>query len=357
MIRIFQAFTLFAALLLSLVIQAQDLVTAVVAERDFPTRYEFDGRIEAVNRATVSSRIAAEVIEINFDVDDRVPQDAVLIRFKDDEIRSRLKQAESALLAEKAQYQEALARLKQANAEAKRMTDLYARKQVTLSSLDQAQADQSAARARVDALSAQIKTRQAQVDEAKVELSYTIVRAPYAGVVTERHIEVGEMASPGQLLMSGMAFEQLRAVTQIPQRLLEKVMAAQTVYISSDGDNQLIGTDKTLIPAADPATHNFELRVSLPETDARLYPGSMVKLVFVGDNTRLLVIPTQALAQRSEVSGVYVLTEHGIQFRQIRTGKRPDKDWVEVLSGLRVGETVAMDPVSAIQQRKSQKND
>ncbi len=147
---------------------ADSMATASVTLKTIPAQYQFDGVVEAVNRATVSSRIAAEVIEINVDVNDRVAQDQVILRFRDDEIKTRLMRAEANLLAEKAQYQEALARQKEAQAEAGRVADLFARKQVTRSALDKAEADKAAANARVNVLAAQIKAREAEVAEAKV---------------------------------------------------------------------------------------------------------------------------------------------------------------------------------------------
>lgn len=335
-------------LLLVLASNSQAMDKVAVAWKAVPQFYEFDARIEAVNEATVSSRIAAQVIEINYDVDDRVPQDAVIIRFRDTEFKARLAQATSALHAEQAQYQEALARRTEAVAEAKRMSDLFERKQVTRSALDKAQADKSAALARVSALAAQIKVRQAQVEEAEVALSYTTIRAPYAGIVTQRHIELGEMASPGQVLMSGVSLNALRAVVSVPQRLIEQVAqtSASKVFYQNSWIN---GGQLTVIPEADSQSHSFTVRISLDD-GLKLYPGTITKLRFIHGTEQLLMIPATAILQRSEVAGVYVDTPQGIVFRQVRLGREQD-GWIEVLAGVQPGEQLLASPHDYLKAR------
>lgn len=339
-------------ILMQSVLMAETLPTATAEKRTYPATYQFDGVIQAVNRATVSSRIAAEVIEINFDVNDHVPKDAVILRFNDDEIKTRLMRAEANLLAEKAQYQEALARQKEAQAEASRISDLFARKQVTRSALDKAEADRAAANARVNVLAAQIKARQAEVDEAKVALSYTVIKAPYAGIVTKRLIEVGEMASPGQLLMSGVSLDALRVVTQIPQRQVSALLPAKHVSVNTMAGQTLSTGETTLVPQADDKTHSFELRIALDADNPEIYPGSSVKLSLAGEDEQILVIPTEALVQRSEVAGVYLLKQGQVRFRQLRTGSQPEPGWIEVLSGLQAGEQVITDPIQAVNRLK-----
>lgn len=336
---------------------AQQVPTMDMQLRSFPFHYEFDATIEAVHHATVASRIAAEVIEINFDVDDRVPQDAVILRFRDEEFRARLAQAEASLMAERAQYQEALARQKEAAAEARRISDLFDRKQVTRSALDKAIADRDASNARVSVLSALVKAREAQVEEAQVQMSYTIVRAPYAGVVTERLIEVGEMASPGQLLMKGVSLDQMRAVANVPQRLAREVAGADRARLQTLDGDWITAEKITLVPEADSQSRTFDMRVELPPGVEALYPGSMVKLRFEKGVQQLPVVPKHAVVQRSEVTGVYLLQDDRVIFRQIRPGRALDEEWIEVLAGLDLGERVVTDPVLALAMLKAQRDE
>tara|TARA_R110001606_G_scaffold361754_5_gene515017 strand:+ start:6355 stop:7464 length:1110 start_codon:yes stop_codon:yes gene_type:complete len=322
-----------------------------VVDKTFPKHEEFDAVIEAVHRSTVSSRIAAVVTELNYDVNDVVPKDAIIMKFRDEEFQARVAQLQANLLADKAQSREALARQKEALSEAVRVNNLYKRKLLAQAGMDKANADLSAANARVQAIQAQLKAREAQLDEAKVQLSYTQIVAPYSGVVTERLIELGEMASPGQHLMTGVSLEQLRATIKVPQFLLADIQAAdKPVLLLTDG-REIKGKKITIIPYADVNSHSFLLRVDLPTNLEYIYPGMFGKIQFVVGDEQVRVIPQVAIEQRSEVAGVYVQTdEQQVIFRQIRLGRKMVDGQREVLAGLAVGEQVALDPLQAVRR-------
>ncbi len=341
--------TAFITLLLSASfnINAEGLPHTEAVYKNYARQWTYDGSVEAINQATVSSRVSAQVAEIFYDVNDRVEKGALILRFNDEEIKTRLWQAEANLLAEQAQLKEVQARYTEAAAEAKRISDLYQRKQVTRSALDKAEADKAATAARVNVLNAQIKARQAEVEQAKVELSYTEVRAPYAGVMTKRWIEVGEMATPGQRLMSGLSLNDLRVVFSVPQKQLTEVMAAKLDVLLPSGEH-LTQLDKTLIPAADPQTHSFHIRLDLPQNINDIFPGMTTKVIAYGREQPVLVIPKQALVKRSEVDGVYVLAKQQLVFRQVRVGMEYEDGWVEVLSGIDAGEQVMTQPDRAL---------
>jgi RND family efflux transporter MFP subunit len=329
------------------------LTFAAVEDASFDKVEEFDAVIEALHQSTVSSRIAAEVIELNYDVNDVVPKGAVIMKFRDEEFQARVAQIEASLMSDKAQNKEAIARRKEAAAEAERVKSLFKRKLLAQAGLDKAIADLSAANAKVQAIQAQIKSRQAQLQEAKVQLSYTQIIAPYSGVVTERFIELGEMASPGQHLMTGVSLQDLRAVVAIPQYLLPQIMTAQHPVLTLTDGRQINGGKMTVIPSADVKSHSIKVRVDLPADITFLYPGMYSKLKFVVGQETIRVIPQAAIAQRSEVSGVYVqLDNKPLQLRQIRLGRHLPDGQREVLAGLSVGDKVALDPLQAAQTLK-----
>ncbi len=121
------------------------------------------------------------------DVDDLVEKDSVLVQLKDTEHRARLAQAA-------AELKSASARLEQARDEHQRVAGLFAKNNVSASAMDQAKAELTAAQARLD-------STQAALHQAREQLAYTQIRAPYSGIVTERHVEIGEVAGPGQPVM------------------------------------------------------------------------------------------------------------------------------------------------------------
>lgn len=326
-----------SGLLLCGAVVAQESPTAlesVVTERTkVPVQRVFDGVVEAVNRATVSSQTSGRIVEINFDVDDYVNKDDVIIRFRDTEQQAGLEAAQ-------ANQREAQARLEQAQSSFERTKRIFERKLVAKSAMDEATAELDAARARA-------KAAAAQVEQAKEQLEHTVVRAPYSGIVVERHVEVGETANPGQPLMTGVSLEHLRAVVQLPQSFIDSVRSQeQASLLRADGERVAAG-ELTIFPYADPQSHTFKVRVGLPNGTEGLFPGMLVKIGFVvGEEDRLLV-PAEALVYRSEVTGLYVIDDQGrVSLRQVRTGPRLDGR-IEVVAGLQPGERVALDPIRA----------
>ncbi len=291
----------------------------------------FDGTIEAVHQATVSAQTAGRIAEVGYDVDDFVEAGSVLVRFTDVEQTTALRQAE-------AQLDEARARNTEAEEEYRRAENLRERGLGSQRDLDSALASRNSARARVTAAESAVRAARQQLD-------YTVVTAPYAGIVTERHVEVGESVAPGQPLMSGLSLERLRVVVDLPQSVAADVRANPSAFILTD-EGRVEAADVTLFPTADPVTNTFRVRLDLPDGQFGLYPGMFVKAAFrVGESERLL-IPAEAILHRSEVTGVYVVTPESIRLRQIRTGQSFDSR-TEVLSGLAAGESVALDPVRA----------
>ena len=329
---------------------SSDIETISVDDKAFPKYEVFDAVIEAVNHSTLSSRIAAEVVELNFDVNDVVPKGAVIMKFRNDELQARVAQIEASIGADLARKREAIARHKEVALEAKRVKDLFKRKLLAQAALDKSNADLSAADARVQSIHAALKSRMARLDEAKVQLSYTQIIAPYSGVVTKRFVELGEMVSPGQNVMSGLSLQQLRAVVNVPQYLFDDVRSAELPLILVN-NRQIQSKKMTVNPHADAESHSFQIRIDFTENleAVSVYPGMLTKVQFIVGEEKIRVIPQTTIVQRSEVSGVYIVTDDAILFRQIRLGRLLENGQREVLAGLSVGEQVAVNPLQAVQ--------
>lgn len=317
-------------------LHAAELATAPVVAKAVPMQREFDGTVEAVNQATVSAQVSGRIVEINFDVHDFVPRDSVLLRFKSTEQRSQLESATAAL-------REAEARRNEAQIELERVEKIFARGLVSKSVLDRAQADREAAEARVD-------SARAMVERAREQLAYTEVRAPYAGIVVKRFVEVGESVTMGQPLMAGLSLERLRVTAELPQqaaRLLERDKGAQ-VMLPDGGDLTVGAGGITVFPFADLASHTVRVRIDLPEGIEGLHPGMLTKVAFTLGETTKLLIPAAAVVRRSELTGVYVVNGQGrVSLRQVRVGRSVPSGQVEVLAGLEAGDEVALDPLQA----------
>jgi RND family efflux transporter MFP subunit len=325
------------------------LEAAEVALLTLTREFRLDGEVEAVNRATVSAQTGGTIQQMLVDVDDYVEKGKVIIRLKDVSQQAQLKKA---LAGEK----EAISHLSNAQDEYKRIKDIYARKVVSKSKMDEVTHALSAAKARLE-------SARASLEEAREQLSYTQVKAPYSGIVIERHVEVGETVQPGTQLVTGVSLDKLRVNVDVPQSLINKIRSYDKAFVYTDpaigGKQVQVAVEKiTVFPIADRASNTFKVRLDLPEGITGLFPGMFVKASLVTGEKQVLMIPQQSVVHRSEVTAVYVIADDGaINFRHVRLGNIDDGSQV-VLSGLDEGEKVALDPIKAgialMQQRRAQ---
>ncbi len=287
-----------------------------------------DGRIEAVQQSTVSAQTSGTIIALPVDVDDVVNAGDLIVALDDTEQQARLNQA-------LANLSEAEASMVDARQRFERIGPLAERGVASQAELDQARNQLNAAQAR-------FAQAQASVSQAEEQLSYTQVMAPYGGIVTERHVEVGEAVTPSTPLLSGFSLEALRVVVSIPQRYADLARQQRRATVTLNDGRILRTGEMTFFPYADPKTHAFRVRMDLTQTDGQLFPGMLVRVGLpVGEHSALW-IPKAAVVRRGELRGVYVLDDDDTpRLRQIRMGVERDGR-VEVLAGLKEGERVTL---------------
>lgn len=317
-------------------------LAVLVVEPSKATRERsWDGVVQAVNHATLAAQTGGRVVELPFDVNDFVKAGDVVVRFTDVEQRSARAQAEAALKAARAQAIEA-------DAEQRRIAGLVERQLVSRAQFDQATARRDAVRAALAAAEAALMRADQGVD-------YTVVRAPYSGLLTERHVELGETVAPGQPLVSGLSLGQLRVEVQVPQADLAAIREHKTAVVRLADGRDVEAREVIVFPTANPQTHSFIVRVELPEMETGLQPGNAVKVRFKLGETERLLLPVTTLVRRSEIAAVYVVSPEGrVGLRQIRPG-HVYGDRIEVLAGLIPGEVVALDPVAALVAQRQQR--
>lgn len=323
---------------------APELDTHLVEPMTLAEETRLDGILEAVHRSTVASEVSARVTELPFDVDDYVEKGEVIVRFRDADQQTQMATARASL-------QEANAQLTEARQAFERGRELFERELIAQAELDRLTSTLESARARVSAAEAGIRAAQENLER-------TVVRAPYSGIVEERHIELGETAAPGQPLLTGLSLEHLRAVVEVPQSLVGPLREHGEARVILPDGSSWPATQVRISPVASESTHTFRTRVTLPEGDHQVFPGTLVKVAFKRGELEQLRVPASAVVQRSEVTAVYVVhPDHHIELRQVRLGElTPDQERI-ILSGLEAGERVAIDPIAAgiaLKERKAE---
>lgn len=292
-----------------------------------------DGVIEAVQQATVSAQTSGTIMELPFDVNDVVDAGQLIVRLEDSEQRSRLNQAEANQL-------EAESGVQDAQQQFERISNLRERGVATQAEFDQARNALNAARAR-------LVRSEAAVAEAQEQFDYTRIAAPYSGILTERHVELGETVAPGAPLLSGFSLEALRVVVSIPQQFSQLVRQSRQAEVSLNDGRVLQTGEMTFFPYADPSTHSFVVRMSLDEPEGSLFPGMLVQVRVPVAEREALWIPASSLLRRGELRAVFVLDDNNRpRLRQVRIGVS-DQDRYEVLAGLDEGERILLEPDQA----------
>ncbi len=309
--------------------------TARVEMREVELAYSAEAVVEAVRQSTVAAQVSGRIVELRFDVGDRVRKGEVIARIDE-------RAAARAVEASEAQARQAEAELRNARAQYERAKQLVSEKFMSQAALDRAESDYKAAQARVTALLA-------GAGQAATEKSFTVIVAPYSGVVSARHVELGEMATPGKPLMTGFDPGTLRVTATVPQAQIGAIQALGKARIEIPSLGKWMdATRVTIVPSADPRTHTTQVRLDLPPDVRGVYPGVYARAHFVTGAAPRLLVPRAAVLRRSEVTAVYVVADGGaLQLRQVRLGTASDERAVEVLAGLRPGERVALDPVKA----------
>lgn len=326
-----------AGFLLALPVFSADLpfLTAPVTLRELDETYAAEASVEAVRQATVSAQISGRIVEVNFDVGDRVKKGQILARIDETEVQ----QSEAGSEARVAQ---ARANLLNARLAHERSLKLLESKFISQAAVDQSRAEFQAAEA-------QLKAAQAGAGQASATRSFATVVAPYGGVVSARHVELGEMAAPGKPLMTGFDPAGLRVVASIPQYKLSQVRQAAKARVEFPESRRWVDATAVVVqPVADSRTHTSRVRVSLPPGQEGVVPGMFARVHFSVGRVQRLTIPSSAVVNRSEVTAVYVVdSRQQVSLRQIRLGEPVGAQEVEVLSGLVDGERVAVEPVKA----------
>ncbi|MGL4835230.1 MAG: efflux RND transporter periplasmic adaptor subunit [Shewanella sp.] len=309
-------------------LQANTIATIEVQNKPYANWLTLDATVEAVKAATVSAQTSGRIIKLHYDVNDIVPEGAALL-----EITSKEQGAE--LASFEADLAKARALNSEAQAQYQRYQALFPQGAISKGAMDEAIAN---AKSTQEAVSA----AQARVIKATESLKYTVVYAPFSGILTKRLVEVGETVSPGQALLSGFSTEQMRAITHIPQRYINQLPKNNEFQIRLQDGRELTATDITVFSFADPQSHSYQVRINLPKDQLNIQPGAWVKAsVKLGESNKIQ-LPVSALITMNELSSVYRQQGNRFVLTQVRIAE-PVNGEVEVLAGLKAGDKIALD--------------
>ncbi|MCP9455772.1 MAG: efflux RND transporter periplasmic adaptor subunit [Nitrospira sp.] len=287
-----------------------------------PIRIEVTGLVAAVYQATLSSRIQGTIDTLLVREGTAVSKGQPVIRLDSRDVEAELARA--------------VAEVENARAHLDRMNQLFERDAVSKQEME------NAVRA--------YKVAEANRKAVEAQLSYTVVRAPFDGVITEKFVEAGELASPGQPLLRMENPRLLRLEATVAERDIKSLSPGDKISVLIDalGGRVLTGTVARILPAGDPQTHTFTVQVDLPPTPG-LKSGMFGRLQLERETHPTVLLPDTAVAERGQLVSVFVVGPDGIaRLRWVKTGRRFGKQ-VEILSGVNAGESVLREAALGIE--------
>jgi len=306
-----------------------------------------DAVVEAVRDTTVAAQVPGAVVQLLVRAGDRVQAGQALVHLD-------AQAAQQNTAASVAQAEAARTHARIAEKELARQRQLFAKQYISQAGLERAQAQ-------YDAAQAQVRAAQAQAQAASAQSGFYVVRAPYAGVVSEVPVALGDMAAPGRPLVRMYDPRALRITATTSQALAQSLGTAGQAAIELPGTGRIAIEARQIqrLPTVDRTTHTMQLRADLPAGLEGAVPGMFARLWLPGAGmaAALPAVPASAVVRRAEMTGVYVLdAQNHPRLRQVRLGRAlPAAEGaapqIEVLSGLRDGERVALDPQAAAQVR------
>ncbi len=232
-----------------------------------------------------------------------------------------------------ARYDQAVALSQQAEADLKRLTALLDQKV-----LSQAEFDSAQAKARVTVASR---------TEAETLLSYTKVTAPFAGVITRKHADVGDLATPGKPLLDMEDSTALRLEADVPEAVVGRLTLGDQLPVRIAAlEKELTGVISEIAPAADPNSRTFLVKLDLPGTTG-LRAGQFGRVAMPVGETAALRVPASAVTQRGQMELVFIVSDRKAQLRLVKTGKRIGNE-VELISGVSAGEKVVIENAAGL---------
>ncbi|AOS44145.1 Multidrug resistance protein MexA precursor [Lacunisphaera limnophila] len=294
------------------------VTTAVVVRENRPALIEMPATIRPVERAVISAKLTGTIATLPWGLGQAVPAGDVLVTLAVPETEARVRQAQASL------------------AEAARATErertLVAKGVNAPDSLRDAED--------------RLRFAQAGLAEAEAMLAHASIRAPFAGVVTEKTVLPGDLATPGLPLLTLESTARLRAEGAVPEQAAATLRIGDSLpVVVQDGAAPVAGRIEELSTAADALSRSVLVKVALPAGSAR--SGQFARLQVTAGASDSLFIPATALTRFGQMERVFVVTEGRAVLRLVKSG-RTIGDRLEILSGLNAGEQIVLTPPAAL---------
>ena len=315
------------------------------------------GYVTARRQATVSSKVTGKVVEVMVEEGMKIEAGQILARIDSSNVEKGLRLAEAQSESARKALDETRANLEQAERELVRFAQLAANKVASQSDLDRAEAEAKSLSARLEKQKADVVVSERDIAQWQQQLDDTTIRAPFAGIVTSKNAQPGEMISPmsagGGFTRTGICtlvdMSSLEIEVDVNESYINRVEPGQRVEATLDSypDWHIPSKVIAIIPAADRQKATVKVRVGFEKLEPRILPDMGVKVAFQGAEEtqparRSIMVPKTAIQQRDGRDVIWIARAGRVEKRAVTVGA-PRGDEVSVVAGLDGGESVVVE--------------
>jgi len=298
-------------------------VEIVVAQRGaLPLEERLTGRVTARNQTEIYPEVTGPITEIYVDNGDFVNEGDPLVQLRDSEYVERYEQANAGLEIARAQTRQAEANLEMLQNQLRRVEELTARQLETTASLESIQVQVAVGQADVDLRAAQLRQAQSQLEERRLQLLNTTVRAPISGTVGQRNAERGQMVNGNTRMFLIGDLDEVRIEVLLTERMLTYIRQGMTVNLYSDSwpGRSFESRISRISPFLDVNTLRTQAYIDMENPDGRMRPGMFLNVdVMYGETEEAVLVPNSAIYRhpRTGEQGVFIMEPAGEEFRPV----------------------------------------
>jgi RND family efflux transporter MFP subunit len=317
----------------------------VVQTTTVPDYIEATGTVRAAQSAQLASQVMGTITRVNVHEGDAVRRGQVLITIDEAQSKAAYQSATAGLQASQQAIAAADADYALAESTMKRYQMLYDKKSVSPQEYDEVKTKLAAAKARCDAAHASSAQAEAAVSEANTAVGFARIRAPFDGLIIAKLVDAGAMATPGVPLLTLEDPSRFRLEAAVDESQIGAVRLGTSVAVVIDslGHQVITGKVVQIVPAADPASRTFTVKIDLPSNE-QIRSGLFGRARFPHGERQSILVPQTALLHRGQLDAVYVVGKDQIASLRYVTLGKPSAGDIEVLSGLESSERVVAQP-------------
>lgn len=298
---------------------AAEVTVSKAARRTAARQVEVVGTVQAIDRAEISAKMTGNIIALPVDLGSSVKQGQLLLELSAGEISAQVQQAKT--------------QLEQARRNLLREENLLKKNAATPES--------------VKSLQDSVRIAEAAYRETLTMLDYARITAPFAGIITRKFVNTGDLATPGKPLLLLEEGGNLQVLTDIPEAMIAGIKKGDRLKVMVPAvDLVTEGTVAEVSPTADSTSRTAPVKLRLPADD-RLRSGQFARVGLTMAEMEALTVPAEAVVPFGQMERIYVLDNGQARLRLVRTGARGDRE-VEILSGLSENETVIVSGNAAL---------